>query len=65
MMKRMCDWRWARRDGHSDRTGDLTESPTRRILRDANLLEIGAGTTEVHKLIIGRESLGFDAVRVD
>jgi hypothetical protein len=29
------------------------------------LLEIGAGTTEIRKLIIGRELLGIDAVRVD
>jgi len=45
--------------------GYLMENPVQRILRDAKLLEIGAGTTEVRKLIIGRELLGIDAVRVD
>jgi isovaleryl-CoA dehydrogenase len=30
------------------------EYPTGRILRDAKLYEIGAGTSEVRRLIIGR-----------
>ena len=42
--------------------GYLLESPVQRILRDAKLLEIGAGTTEVRKLIIARELLGIDAI---
>ena len=37
--------------------GYLMESPVQRILRDAKLLEIGAGTTEIRKLIIARELL--------
>ena len=39
--------------------GYLLESPVQRILRDAKLLEIGAGTTEIRKLIIARELLGL------
>lgn len=39
--------------------GYLMESPVQRILRDAKLLEIGAGTTEVRKLIIARDLLGI------
>ena len=35
------------------------ESQVRRILRDATLLEIGAGTTESRKTIIARELLGL------
>lgn len=34
--------------------GVCTEYPTGRILRDAKLYEIGAGTSEVRRLIIGR-----------
>jgi alkylation response protein AidB-like acyl-CoA dehydrogenase len=30
---------------------------TGRLLRDAKLYEIGAGTTEIRKLLIGRELL--------
>jgi isovaleryl-CoA dehydrogenase len=39
--------------------GYLMESEVQRILRDAKLLEIGAGTTEIRKLIIARELLGL------
>ncbi|KAF5275620.1 hypothetical protein FQA39_LY06732 [Lamprigera yunnana] len=34
--------------------GYINDYPTGRILRDAKLYEIGAGTTEVRKLVIGR-----------
>ncbi|KAF5299381.1 hypothetical protein FQR65_LT09422 [Abscondita terminalis] len=34
--------------------GYINEYPTGRILRDAKLYEIGAGTTEIRKLVIGR-----------
>eukprot|EP01134_Creolimax_fragrantissima_P001984 CFRG1984T1 len=34
--------------------GYINDYPTGRIMRDAKLYEIGAGTTEVRKLIIGR-----------
>ncbi len=39
--------------------GYLMENPVQRILRDAKLLEIGAGTTEIRKLIIARDLLGM------
>jgi len=34
--------------------GYINEYPTGRILRDAKLYEIGAGTSEVRRLVIGR-----------
>jgi isovaleryl-CoA dehydrogenase len=37
----------------------MMEFPVQRILRDAKLLEIGAGTTEIRKTIIARELLGL------
>jgi len=36
-------------------TGYVTESPTGRLLRDAKLYEIGAGTSEIRRWLIGRE----------
>jgi len=39
--------------------GYLMDFPVQRILRDAKLLEIGAGTTEIRKTIIARELLGL------
>ncbi len=38
--------------------GYINEYPTGRILRDAKLYEIGAGTNEIRKMLIGRELLG-------
>ncbi|HET7557205.1 MAG TPA: acyl-CoA dehydrogenase family protein, partial [Rhodanobacteraceae bacterium] len=35
--------------------GYINEFPTGRILRDANLYEIGAGTNEIRQMLIGRE----------
>lgn len=35
--------------------GYMNEYPTGRLLRDAKLYEIGAGTSEIRRLIIGRE----------
>ncbi|HCR95858.1 MAG TPA: acyl-CoA dehydrogenase, partial [Oceanicaulis sp.] len=35
--------------------------PTGRLLRDAKLYEIGAGTSEVRRMLIGREL--FNATR--
>lgn len=35
--------------------GYVNEYPTGRLLRDAKLYEIGAGTTEIRKMLIGRE----------
>ena len=34
--------------------GYINDYPTGRIMRDAKLYEIGAGTSEVRRLIIGR-----------
>ncbi len=35
--------------------GYLNESPAGRLLRDAKLMEIGAGTSEIRRMLIGRE----------
>ncbi|MEM1200269.1 MAG: isovaleryl-CoA dehydrogenase [Pseudomonadota bacterium] len=35
--------------------GYLSDSPTGRLLRDAKLYEIGAGTSEIRRMLIGRE----------
>ncbi len=35
--------------------GYLNESPAGRLLRDAKLYEIGAGTSEIRRMLIGRE----------
>ena len=36
-------------------TGYINESPTGRLLRDAKLYEIGAGTSEIRRMLIGRQ----------
>ena len=36
-------------------TGYINESPAGRLLRDAKLYEIGAGTNEIRRMLIGRE----------
>ncbi len=33
----------------------MNEYPTGRLLRDAKLYEIGAGTSEIRRFLIGRE----------
>ena len=38
--------------------GYMREYNVERFLRDARLLEIGAGTTEIQKLVIAREVIG-------
>ena len=38
--------------------GYMNESRVSRYLRDARLLEIGAGTSEIRRLLIGRELMG-------
>ena len=38
--------------------GYMLEYPVQRFLRDAKLIEIGAGTSEIRRLIIARELLG-------
>lgn len=35
--------------------GYINDYPTGRFLRDAKLYEIGAGTSEIRRLIIGRD----------
>ena len=35
--------------------GYINDYPTGRFLRDAKLYEIGAGTTEIRQMLIGRE----------
>ncbi len=35
--------------------GYLNDSPVSRIMRDAKLMEIGAGTSEIRRMLIGRE----------
>ena len=35
--------------------GYINEYPTGRLLRDAKLYEIGAGTSEIRRYLIGRE----------
>ena len=41
--------------------GYINEYPTGRLLRDAKLYEIGAGTSEIRRMLIGREL--FDKTR--
>ncbi|MFB9150796.1 isovaleryl-CoA dehydrogenase [Roseovarius ramblicola] len=38
--------------------GFLNDSPVGRIFRDAKLMEIGAGTSEIRRMLIGREMMG-------
>ena len=35
--------------------GFLADAPVARIMRDAKLMEIGAGTSEIRRMLIGRE----------
>ena len=35
--------------------GYVNDSPTGRLLRDAKLYEIGAGTSEIRRMLIGRQ----------
>ena len=41
--------------------GYINDYPTGRLLRDAKLYEIGAGTSEIRRMLIGREL--FDDTR--
>ena len=38
--------------------GYLNDNPVGRIFRDAKLMEIGAGTSEIRRMLVGREMLG-------
>ncbi len=41
--------------------GYVNEYPTGRLLRDAKLYEIGAGTSEIRRMLVGRELFGESA----
>ena len=41
--------------------GYINDYPAGRLLRDAKLYEIGAGTTEIRQMLIGREIIGAEA----
>ena len=38
--------------------GYLSDNPVGRIFRDAKLMEIGAGTSEIRRMLVGREMMG-------
>jgi isovaleryl-CoA dehydrogenase len=38
--------------------GYMSDNPVSRIFRDAKLMEIGAGTSEIRRMLIGREMMG-------
>jgi len=38
--------------------GFLNDHPVARIFRDAKLMEIGAGTSEIRRMLVGREMMG-------
>ena len=52
--RRRPRWR-SRRSSASAATATSTTIPTGRLLRDAKLYEIGAGTSEIRRMLIGRE----------
>ncbi|PIE14506.1 MAG: acyl-CoA dehydrogenase [Rhodobacterales bacterium] len=41
--------------------GYLSDNPVGRIFRDAKLMEIGAGTSEIRRMLVGRELMGLMA----
>jgi len=42
-------------------TGFMNDTPVSRMFRDAKLMEIGAGTSEIRRMLIGRELLGTNS----
>ncbi|SDX19556.1 isovaleryl-CoA dehydrogenase [Roseicitreum antarcticum] len=38
--------------------GFMNDSPVSRMFRDAKLMEIGAGTSEIRRMLVGREMMG-------
>ncbi len=52
--RRRPGWRW-RRSRCLGGNGYINDYPTGRLLRDAKLYEIGAGTSEIRRMLIGRE----------
>ena len=45
----------AKRSRRLGGNGYINDYPTGRLLRDAKLYEIGAGTSEIRRMLIGRE----------
>ena len=39
--------------------GFMNDTPVSRIFRDAKLMEIGAGTSEIRRMLVGRELMGM------
>lgn len=39
--------------------GFMNDAPVARIFRDAKLMEIGAGTSEIRRMLVGRELMGL------
>ncbi len=44
--------------------GYINDFPTGRLVRDAKLYEIGAGTSEIRRMLIGRELFDATCLRV-
>jgi len=40
-------------------SGFMNDSPVSRMFRDAKLMEIGAGTSEIRRMLVGRELMGL------
>ncbi|MCB1409157.1 MAG: isovaleryl-CoA dehydrogenase, partial [Rhodobacteraceae bacterium] len=38
--------------------GFMNDSVVSRLFRDAKLMEIGAGTSEIRRMLVGREMMG-------
>ena len=45
--------------------GYMNDSPAGRLLRDAKVYEIGGGTSEIRRILIGRELFAETAVAKD
>jgi isovaleryl-CoA dehydrogenase len=45
--------------------GYTKDWPVERYYRDAKLLDIGAGTNEIRRMLIGRELIGFEPARLE
>ena len=44
--------------------GYINDYPTGRLLRDAKLYDIGAGTNEIRRMLIGRELFDETAISI-
>ena len=54
MVRKTSPWKVNEADSHSV-LPLFAEYPTGRILRDARLYTVGAGTQEIRRMLIGRE----------